>query len=51
MFFDFSTAAISHLAVGDGVMWLVGPITSIVFLAVSWALRPPGSSRFHAELI
>src|SRR5262249_48186255 len=39
MFFDFTAAAISHLVIGDGVVWLVGPITSIVFLAVSWALR------------
>src|SRR5262249_9046018 len=40
MFFDFSGAIVAHLAVGDSAVWLVGPITSIVALAASWALRP-----------
>jgi hypothetical protein len=41
MFFDFSAAIVAHSAVGDGVVWLVGPIMSIGALAASWALRPP----------
>jgi len=40
LFFDFSGAIYAHLSVGDGPVWLIGPITSIGALAASWALRP-----------
>jgi hypothetical protein len=41
-FVDYTAAVASYLAVGDGVASnLAGPIVSIVFLVVSWALRPP----------
>jgi uncharacterized membrane protein YphA (DoxX/SURF4 family) len=42
-FIEYTAAVASHVAVGDGVVRLVGPIVSIVFLAASWAARP--SSR------
>jgi len=42
LFFDFTAATASHAAIGE-VAQLVGPISSIVFLAASYALRP--SSR------
>ena len=40
LFFDFTAATASHAAVGE-VAQVVGPLSSIVFLAASWALRPP----------
>jgi len=40
LFFDFSAAVFAHLSVGDGVIWLIGPVTSIGALVASWALRP-----------
>jgi hypothetical protein len=41
-FVDYTAAVASYVAVGDGVASnLAGPIVSIVFLVVSWALRPP----------
>jgi DoxX-like protein len=41
-FVDYTAAVASYMAVGDGLASnLVGPIISIVFLIVSWALRPP----------
>jgi DoxX-like family len=43
LFIDYSAAAASHVAVGDGAVRLVGPVMSIVLLVVSWTLRP--SSR------
>ncbi len=42
LFFDFTAAIASHAAIGEGAQ-LIGPISSIVFLAASYALRP--SSR------
>jgi hypothetical protein len=46
MFFDFTAAAASYMAIGDGVVSnLVGPIMSIVFLVVSWALHQCGARR------
>src|SRR3984885_6047418 len=42
LFFDFTAATASHAAIGEAAQ-LVGPISSIVFLAASYALRP--SSR------
>jgi uncharacterized membrane protein YphA (DoxX/SURF4 family) len=41
--FNYTGAAASHLAVGDGVVMLVGPIVFTGLVAASWALRP--SSR------
>jgi hypothetical protein len=42
MFIDYTSAIVSYVAVGDGgVANLIGPIVSVVFLVVSWALRPP----------
>ncbi len=40
LFFDFSAAIVSHVAVGDGVVSFIGPIVSIVALFGSWYLRP-----------
>lgn len=46
MFFDYCFASVSHLAAGDGAAAAVGPIVSLVALAVSWYLRP-ASRRLH----
>jgi hypothetical protein len=40
MFFEFSSAVISHLARSDGALALLGPIALIGALATSWYLRP-----------
>jgi hypothetical protein len=41
LFFDFSGAAVSHYAAGDGInIWAV-PIVFTCLLIASWALRPP----------
>jgi len=40
MVIDYSSAAISHLASGDGTAAIAGPIFSMVALAASWYLRP-----------
>jgi hypothetical protein len=48
-FIDYTAATVSYVAVGEGVVSnLVGPILSIVFLVVSWTLRPP-SRRLAAS--
>ncbi len=41
--FNYTGAAASHLAVGDGIGEVGGLITLVVTLVASWALRP--SSR------
>jgi uncharacterized membrane protein YphA (DoxX/SURF4 family) len=41
LFIDFTAAVASHLAVGDGAAQIAGPAMSTLFLAASWALRPP----------
>lgn len=41
LFFDFSAAVVSHVAMGDGVVFFIGPIVSIAALFLSWYLRPP----------
>ena len=38
--FNYTGAVASHVAVGDGVMTLVGPITFTALAVASWALRP-----------
>jgi hypothetical protein len=43
MFFEFSSACVSHLAVGDGASASVPPVVFAGALAASWYLRP--SSR------
>jgi hypothetical protein len=40
LFIDFTAAAASHLAVGDGAAQVAGPVISTLLLAASWALRP-----------
>jgi uncharacterized membrane protein YphA (DoxX/SURF4 family) len=40
LLFNYTGAAASHLAVGDGVGSLVGPIIFIGLVIASWALRP-----------
>jgi hypothetical protein len=48
-FFDYSSAVASYVAVGEWhVSNLAAPIISLVFLVVSWALRPP-SRRIAAS--
>ncbi|MGV3685944.1 MAG: DoxX family protein [Daejeonella sp.] len=39
-FFTASGAVFSHLAVGDGVAELFGPVLLLVLTAVSWYFRP-----------
>jgi uncharacterized membrane protein YphA (DoxX/SURF4 family) len=41
LFIDFTAAAVSHLAMGDGAAQVAGPVMSTLFLAASWTLRPP----------
>lgn len=41
MTFDLTGAAASYLATGGGVSDLAVPLVFLVFLAASWALRPP----------
>jgi uncharacterized membrane protein YphA (DoxX/SURF4 family) len=40
LFFNYTGAIASHLAVGDGVESLVAPVVFIGLLSTSWALRP-----------
>jgi uncharacterized membrane protein YphA (DoxX/SURF4 family) len=40
-FFNYTGAAASHLAVGDGAGALVAPIIFTGLVAASWVLRPP----------
>jgi len=41
-FFVMSGAVISHLALGDGIKELFGPMLLIVLTFVSWYFRPAG---------
>jgi hypothetical protein len=41
MVIDYSSAAISHMANGDGAGAIAGPVVSMVVLVASWWLRPP----------
>jgi uncharacterized membrane protein YphA (DoxX/SURF4 family) len=38
---NYTGAAASHIAVGDGARKLVGPVVFLLLTAASWALRPP----------
>lgn len=40
MAIDYSSAALSHAALGDGVAAIAGPALSLAALAASWYLRP-----------
>ncbi len=40
-FFNYTGAAASHLAVGDGPTAVAGPTIFAALLMASWALRPP----------
>jgi uncharacterized membrane protein YphA (DoxX/SURF4 family) len=40
LFFSYTGAAASHLAVGDGFPSIVAPIIFTGFVVASWALRP-----------
>jgi DoxX-like family len=42
VFCDYASATVSHLAVGDGVAAVIGPLLSMGALAASWYLRPAG---------
>jgi hypothetical protein len=42
IFFDLTSAAISHAALDDSVKDIVTPLIVLVFVIASWALRPPG---------
>ena len=51
--FDFTGAAFSHAAVGDGASFILTPLVLLGLAVASWALRPasrkllaPPSSRF-----
>ncbi|WP_294818193.1 DoxX family protein [uncultured Flavobacterium sp.] len=39
-FFAMSGAIVSHIAIGDGVLELLGPILLIILTVVSWHFRP-----------
>src|SRR5215510_699878 len=39
-FFNFSGAVASHLLAGDGVRAWLAPLVFLIFVIVSWALRP-----------
>jgi uncharacterized membrane protein YphA (DoxX/SURF4 family) len=38
---NYTGAAASHIAVGDGAQKLVGPVVFLLLTVASWALRPP----------
>lgn len=40
LFFVMTGAFLSHLAVGDGISNLVGPIMQTLFIILSWYFRP-----------
>lgn len=40
LFFNYTGAITSHLAVGDGASSIVGPIVFLALVVTSWALRP-----------
>jgi uncharacterized membrane protein YphA (DoxX/SURF4 family) len=42
IFFDFTGAAASHMASGDGIGHIAWPALFALLTIVSWALRPPG---------
>lgn len=41
LIFNYTGAAASHVAVGDGALTLVGPTVFACLVVVSWSLRPP----------
>lgn len=41
MFFEFSSAVVSHIAVGDGAVAVLWPSMFAAVLVASWSLRPP----------
>jgi uncharacterized membrane protein YphA (DoxX/SURF4 family) len=41
LFLNYTGAIVSHLAVGDGVLMLVGPLFLLGLAGISWGLRPP----------
>src|SRR5215470_5194486 len=41
LFFIYTGAFMSHFAVGDPLVMLIGPIVLTGLVLVSWALRPP----------
>ena len=49
MFFNYTGAVASHLAVGDGVQWVAYPLFVTGLVVASWAL-PVGSWRPGATL-
>jgi uncharacterized membrane protein YphA (DoxX/SURF4 family) len=48
-FFELSTAAASHAAVGDGVVDIVAPLAFLALVVASWALRPASRRLAAAE--
>jgi hypothetical protein len=48
LFFIYTGAIASRLAVGDGAAALVGPIILTGLVIVSWALRPPTRRLNHS---
>jgi len=40
LFFAMSGAFVSHVAVGDGIKDLIGPLMQCVFIVLSWYFRP-----------
>jgi uncharacterized membrane protein YphA (DoxX/SURF4 family) len=41
LFFIYTEALMSHLAVGDPALMLIAPVVFTSLVLVSWALRPP----------
>jgi uncharacterized membrane protein YphA (DoxX/SURF4 family) len=46
LIFNYTGAAASHLAVGDGVSALIAPTVFASLAVASWALRPPDRRNF-----
>jgi len=51
LFFIYTGAFMSHLAVGDPAVMLIGPIVFTGLVLVSWALRPPGRRLPNANTV
>jgi hypothetical protein len=49
-FFSMSGAVYSHLAVGDAVITLFGPLLLIILTVLSWYFRPAGRRLIPANL-
>ena len=49
MFFNLSSAAVSHAVIGDGVKEIITPLVILAIVAASWALRPTSRALASAS--